>query len=228
MLRRPPNPQLQYGRVAPRQAVPRLNAMGILRGIRLGMLAAQGAVGSVLSPSQIQAYAANAGFTGDDLNTAVAIAMAESGGNPGAIGDRTLAPTRGPSYGLWQINIGSNANPQFASVNLFDPQTNANAAYSIYSAIGGFGTTRGWTTYTGGQYQAYLNAVPAAPDASQPTLTLDAATGQPVTDTTDVSQIVPALVASTSGSTIIPGIPDVAIYGGAALATLLAAKYFLD
>jgi len=203
----------------------RVNAMGILRGIRLGMLAAQGAIAGVLSPSQIQAYAAAAGFTGDDLNTAVAIALAESSGNPGAIGDQSLAPTRGPSYGLWQINIGSKANPQFASVNLFDPQTNANAAYSIYSSIGGFGTTRGWTTYTSGEYAAYLQ--PTSPAAPAP-VTLDASTGQPVDDTTDVTQLTAANAASTSDSTIIPGIPDAAVYGGGALALLLAAHMILN
>lgn len=201
--------------------------MGILRGIRMGMLAAQGS-GAALSPSQIAAYAAAAGFTGDDLNTAVGIAYAESSGIPTLVGDKTLAPTKGPSYGLWQINIGSKANPQFASWNLLDPQTNANAAYAIYSAWGNmFGA---WTTFTDGAYLAYVPA--STPDASQPAqpaLTLDAATGQPVTDLTDVSQLVPAsLVASTSDSTIIPGIPDVAIYGGAALAALLGAKFFLD
>jgi hypothetical protein len=214
MIRRIPRP------------VPRVNVMGILRGIRMGMLAAQGAIAPTLSPTQIAAYAAAAGFQGADLNTAVAIALAESGGNPNAIGDRTLAPTRGPSYGLWQINIGSAANPQFASWNLFDPQTNAQAAFQIYSAIGGFGTTRGWTTYTSGEYGMYLQ--PTSPNSPAP-LVLDASTGQPVADTTDVSQL-PAVnaPASTSDSTIVPGVPDVAIYGGGALALLIAAHALLN
>lgn len=201
--------------------------MGILRGIRLGMLASQGAISPVLSPAQIQAYAANAGFSGADLAAAVAIALAESSGNPSAVGDKTLAPAAGPSYGLWQINIGSKANPQFASANLFDPQINANAAYAIYSAWGdNFGA---WSTYTSGKYQAYLGAVPAAAPASSPAITLDASTGQPVSDLTDVSQL-PAVNASvaTPDSTIVPGIPDVAIYGGGALAVLIAARAFLN
>lgn len=134
-----------------------------------------------LSAAQISQYAASAGFQGNDLATAVAIAMAESSGNPGAIGDSTLAPTNGPSYGLWQINIGSKANPQYASQNLFDPQTNANAAYALYSAAGGFGP---WSTYTNGAYAAYLSqAVGASPAAAAP-LTIDASTGLPVIDTT--------------------------------------------
>jgi Lysozyme like domain len=153
-----------------------------------------------LPADQIRAYAAAAGFTGSDLDTAVAVALAESGGNPSIIGDRTLAPTRGPSIGLWQINIGSKANPQFASSNLADPQTNANAAFAIYSAIGGFGTTRGWTTYTSGAYSAYLAPAAADPspfnttttpgDASASSvpaltpLTIDAATGLPIDDGT--------------------------------------------
>ena len=138
--------------------------------------------------AQIQRYAANAGFSGPDLATAVAIALAESGGNPAVVGDRTLAPTRGPSIGLWQINIGSKANPQFANWNLTDPQVNANAAFAIYSAIGGFGTTRGWTTYTGGEYAQFLSAVPPATPAP---LTLDASTGTPIDDSTPTPLLTP-------------------------------------
>lgn len=92
----------------------------------------------------IATVAANAGFSGSDLVTAVAIALAESGGDPGAVGDKALAPTKGPSIGLWQINIGSKAHPEYASVDLTDPQTNANAAYAVYSAAGSF---RPWATF---------------------------------------------------------------------------------
>lgn len=130
-----------------------------------------------LSPSQIAQYAASAGFTGNDLATAVAIAIAESGGDSSVIGDKALAPTNGPSYGLWQINIGSKANPQYAGVNLLDPQTNANAAHDIYSRFG----FNHWTTYGDGEYGMYLPPEsPAAPAAAP--LVLDASTGLPVTD----------------------------------------------
>jgi Lysozyme like domain len=103
-----------------------------------------------LNAVQIAQYAMNAGWTQPDLTTAVAIALAESGGNPSAIGDQNLAPSNGPSYGLWQINVG--ANPEFAGDNLTDPQTNANDAYQLYEASG----FSPWTTYKTGAYLAYV------------------------------------------------------------------------
>lgn len=150
---------------------------------RQAILGLAGLGQAALSASQIAQYAANAGFSGNDLVTAVAIALAESGGIPdGAPGDQSLAPSNGPSYGLWQINIGTKANPQFASWNLTDPQTNANAAYEIYSAWGN--TFGAWSTYTSGKYAAYLStAAGASPTAPEP-LTIDASTGLPVVDTT--------------------------------------------
>jgi lysozyme-like protein len=184
----------------------------------------RGALGDLQdAASQIAQVAANAGFSGPDLATAVAIALAESSGNPNAVGDRTLAPTRGPSIGLWQINIGSNANPQFAKWNLTDPQTNANAAFAIYSAIGGFGTTRGWTTYTGGAYRDYLSAVPPAPANTgpgstwSPALTIDASTGAPIDDSTPTPLLTPAQANLLAAASSNPLYAAVAIGVGAAL-----------
>jgi lysozyme-like protein len=113
-----------------------------------------------LNAAQIAQYASNAGWSGSDLVTAVAIALAESAGNPNAIGDTSLAPTNGPSYGLWQVNVGSKANPQYAHDNLFDPQTNANDAYEIYQNHGN--SFSAWSTYGGGQYQAFLASAQTA------------------------------------------------------------------
>lgn len=111
-----------------------------------------------LSAAQIAQYAQNAGFQGNDLATAVAIALAESGGNPQAYNPETAAnaPQNKGSYGLWQIYL--NAHPEFAGFNLYDAQTNANAAYEIYSQSG-FGA---WSTFNGGQYQAFLGDAQAA------------------------------------------------------------------
>jgi Lysozyme like domain len=103
-----------------------------------------------LSFAEIQTYASNAGFSGDDLNTACAIALAESSGNPNAVGDLTLAPTNGPAIGLWQIN--SAKHKEYTTDQLRDPQTNANEAYAIYSASG----FSAWTTYNSGAYAEYL------------------------------------------------------------------------
>ncbi len=113
----------------------------------------------VYTASQILSVAANAGFNGSDLITAVAIALAESGGNPKAHGDTSLGSGTG-SFGLWQIY--SDAHPEFGPdfTQLYDPQTNANAAFSIYQAAGYHFTP--WTTFKTG---AYLTYIPTAQNA---------------------------------------------------------------
>jgi len=103
-----------------------------------------------LSYNAIRQLAANAGFTGADLDTATAIALAESGGNPSVVGDLNITP--GGSIGLWQINL--KAHPQYTAAQLIDPQTNANAAFSVYSAANNSFTP--WSTYNSDAYLAYL------------------------------------------------------------------------
>src|SRR6266404_5020546 len=102
-------------------------------------------LGAKLTTGDVALVARQAGFSGTDLLTAVAIACAESSGNPNAVGDQTLAPDRGPSIGLWQINIGNKAHPEYADVDLTDPQTNANAAFEVYSSAGN--SFRPWSTF---------------------------------------------------------------------------------
>jgi hypothetical protein len=110
-----------------------------------------------LSPAQIAEYAHAAGFRGHDLTVAVAVAMAESGGDPKA--HNPVPPD--DSYGLWQINMIGGLGParrdQFhldGNRELFDPEENAKAAW----AISGHGNSfRPWTTYTSGAYEKYLD-----------------------------------------------------------------------
>jgi soluble lytic murein transglycosylase-like protein len=108
--------------------------------------------GSNLQYSDLVTLAQNAGF--DDTDTAAAIALAESSGNPNAVGDLTL----GGSYGLWQINL--KAHPEYADNpdQLFDPATNADAAYSVYQSQG----FQAWTTYNTGAYQKYSQGTQVA------------------------------------------------------------------
>lgn len=108
-----------------------------------------------LSASQLYQLALSAGFSSSDAVTAAAVAMGESGGCPGAYNGGN-PPGAESSYGLWQINI--KANPSFASSNLYDPATNAAAAFTLFSA-GGWGL---WGAYTNGSYLAYLPAAAAA------------------------------------------------------------------
>jgi hypothetical protein len=115
---------------------------------------------AALSIDQIAAVAANAGFTGPDLATAVAVALAESSGNASAYNPEIAAgaaPGQG-SYGLWQIYL--QAHPQFDPSQLMDPQYNANAAFAIYSSAGG--SFAPWSTYKYGQYTNYLAQAQAA------------------------------------------------------------------
>jgi len=137
----------------------------------------------ILSAAQIQGYAAAAGFSGADLMTAVAIALAESSGDPTAINPEG-------SYGLWQIYMPM--HPEFSGVNLLDPQANAAAAFSVYSKAHGF---QPWTTFGSGAYQKYLAAVPGA-DAS---MTLPAAAPNPgFTPSTSVMTLFPTNILPNS------------------------------
>lgn len=102
----------------------------------------------------------NAGFRGQALTNAVAIGLAESGGNPNAHNGN--AGTGDNSYGLFQINMLGNLGPsrlsQYHLANnnaLFDPYTNAKVAYQM---SGGGQNFHPWTTYTTGKYQNYLQA----------------------------------------------------------------------
>jgi hypothetical protein len=99
-----------------------------------------------LSARQIATFAAAAGFRGADLQTSVAVALAESGGNPAA---HNLS-SREDSRGLWQINV--RAHPEFASSNLYDPATNARAARAVLAKQG----WRAWSVFTNGKFLLYM------------------------------------------------------------------------
>jgi hypothetical protein len=116
-----------------------------------------GGVMGLLSIPDIVRVAVNAGFSGADLVTAVAVALAESRGNPQAKGDIDIPQAGSASYGLWQIN--SYWHPEYGPdfTTLYDPQTNANAAYAIYAAAGNRFTP--WSTYKTGVYSSFVSAV---------------------------------------------------------------------
>lgn len=85
-----------------------------------------------LNPYQLAQLAYDAGFnkSSDELTIAVATALGESGGVPTKVGDS------GNSYGLWQIHLPSHPEYRGNPQALFDPKTNAAAAYKIYVAAG--------------------------------------------------------------------------------------------
>lgn len=99
--------------------------------------------------AQVRALAKATGFPDPDL--AAAVAMAESGCNPMAVGDQ------GNSIGLWQVNLP--AHPEYGELALMDPQYNARAAFAISS----HGTNwQPWTTFKNGAYKKWMPK-PAAP-----------------------------------------------------------------
>jgi len=105
-----------------------------------------------LSTQQIAQYAYDAGFRGEALKIAVAVAMAESSGNTQAYNPESAAGTQkgSGSRGLWQIY--GQAHPEFNSDAMYDPAANARAAYAVYKAAGEKFTP--WSTFNSGNYQA--------------------------------------------------------------------------
>jgi cell wall-associated NlpC family hydrolase len=79
---------------------------------------------AVLSAAEIYHFARLAGFSPDQAVTMTAVALAESGGNAGAHN-----PNGENSQGLWQINVA--AHTDLAGTNLYDPLTNAQAAFRV-------------------------------------------------------------------------------------------------
>ena len=79
------------------------------------------------------------------VDTMYQIALRESGGNPDAYNGQGMDD----SYGLWQINVHPQANPDLAGMDLRDPEQNARAARIIYDRQG----PRAWSTYGGGMQE---------------------------------------------------------------------------
>lgn len=108
-----------------------------------------------LSATDIARLASDAGFVGEDLTTAVAVALAESDGNPTAYNPEKQAGTatgKG-SFGLWQIYL--TAHPEFLSWDLNDPVVNAKAAFRVYSNAGR--SFSPWSTFNNKRYLSYLD-----------------------------------------------------------------------
>lgn len=114
-----------------------------------------------LTPNQIKNVASSVGFSGDDLNIAVAVALAESNGRP----DAHNATPPDNSYGLWQINmlgaLGPARRQQYKLTSneaLYDPTVNAKVAYGIWKSSG----WKAWSTYTSGAYKKHMAEATAA------------------------------------------------------------------
>lgn len=100
------------------------------------------------SYAQLEAIAKQGGFPDNMLGVMAAIAMAESGGNPGALNPNDNGGTQS-SFGLWQISTGTHTPPD---PNWADPVTNARLAYGKYQSQG----LGAWGTFTSGAYKSYM------------------------------------------------------------------------
>lgn len=110
----------------------------------------------VISDAAIASVARAQGLSPTNTAIAVAVALAESGGN--TTSHNPVPPDN--SYGLWQINMLGSMGPerrkQFGITSndqLYDPNVNAKAM----SALSSGGTNwKPWTTYTRGTYRAFM------------------------------------------------------------------------
>lgn len=107
-----------------------------------------------LNASQIAAYARAAGFSGQELTVAVAVALGESSG-------RTTVVNPIGCVGLWQINqpVHVQSHPTWSKEWLKNPANNARAAYTLSN---GGRNWQPWEAYTNGDYKKHLSAAKRA------------------------------------------------------------------
>jgi lysozyme-like protein len=115
--------------------------------------------------TELRSLATQVGFTGSDIDIAAAVAMAESKGDPTAVGDEGLTDSKwGPSLGLFQIR--SLRHPEKFSPpdtlriapKLKDPLYNAKTAKAIKDAHG----WEQWSTFRNGAYLHHMDGSTAA------------------------------------------------------------------
>lgn len=102
----------------------------------------------VISDAQIAQAAENGGFTNHTFKVrAVAIALAESGGNTDAFNPAHKSGT----YGLWQISKSD--HPDLWNDSWRDPNVNATMAFGVLRKQG----WSAWSVYTSQRYRVFLN-----------------------------------------------------------------------
>jgi hypothetical protein len=103
-----------------------------------------------VSDAVIADAAAKAGFRDEHLTTAVAVALAESGGNTTVINARE--PDGSKSFGLWQIN--NVHGTLLTSGDWREPRSNAGMAFIVWQRAGRKWTP--WGAYNNQSYRLYL------------------------------------------------------------------------
>lgn len=119
---------------------------------------------STLSAAAIASYAQKAGFGGQALVTAVAVALAESGGVTNAQGlNRSIQGRVVTSIdrGLWQIN--NVYHSEVSDACAYDPLCAAQAAYRISQ---GGSNWSPWSTFKSGAYRNFMSVALTATQAA--------------------------------------------------------------
>ena len=129
---------------------------------------------ATLSVPTVYSLARGAGFPPETARKMVAIAQRESSLNPGVYGNINKAAET--SYGLWQINYKDpgirrllNANGITAAEQLYDPATNAKAAFLLWGGSDRNLDLAWYINRTGNQYlyaEKYQANLAALPDVS--------------------------------------------------------------
>ena len=153
--------------------------------------------GKTFTIGQLKELALSVGFNEKNASIAAAVAMGESGGNPS--NKNFKRPDK--SYGLWQINMIDDLGParmkEFGlqrEDQLFDPVTNAKAAFKI----SGGSNWNPWTVYTKGIYKSFLKEAQEHKKTGSSTSTAKPAAGK---------QGTPQAAAGTPGSSTVAEAP---------------------
>lgn len=104
-----------------------------------------------LTAQEIASAMSAAGWPASQIPTGVAVAFAESGGNPNATNRNNNGST---DHGLFQINSIHKAT--LASGNWANPTDNARMALKVYKEAGN--SWRPWVAYKSGSYRKFVTA----------------------------------------------------------------------
>lgn len=109
------------------------------------------------------------GFRGKSLQTAFAVALAESGGRAKAVGDESLVNKKyGPSLGVFQIRSLKDPSKYGGGEwrdgkRLFDPNFNVKAAWNISNQGKNW---KAWSAYNNGSFSKFLDDAESASKAA--------------------------------------------------------------
>lgn len=109
-----------------------------------------------VSDETIAAAASGAGFPPDKVAMAVAVALAESGGDATALNTSNTNGTR--DHGLWQINSIHKAD--LASGDWRNPADNARMAFNVYRRAGN--SFAPWVAWKNGRHLPFMARAQAA------------------------------------------------------------------